>query len=62
VEVRRFDYGAVAGIGVDFIVAGLQLNIDARYSLGLANVIIPEIGDEPSIKNGVFAVMAGIGF
>jgi opacity protein-like surface antigen len=62
VDVRRFDYGATAGVGVDFIVAGLQLNVDARYSLGLANVIVPENVDEPNIKNGVFAVMVGVGF
>ncbi len=33
-----FDYGLVAGMGLDFLLGGMVLNLDARYSLGMFTV------------------------
>ena len=56
-DVERFDLGLVAG-------AGLELGrfvIDGRYTWGLSNINKVE-SDDVTIKNRVFAVMAGIRF
>jgi hypothetical protein len=62
VEMNKFDYGISFGLGSDFIVKGYQLTLDARYSLGFAKLITPDVGTEPDLKNGVFSVMVGFGF
>ena len=62
-EVQKFDYGVVFGIGVDFIIfSDKQLTVDARYNLGLANVFDADPLDDPDIKNGTISAMVGIGF
>ena len=61
-EITTLDYGPVFGGGIDFIVAGMQMSVDARYSLGLADLLEVATGTEFSIKNGAFSIMYGIGF
>jgi len=62
--VRKFDYGAVAGAGVDFIIKGRQLTVDARYTIGFANIFQDLTGwpEDPVFRNGTISVMVGIGF
>ena len=63
IETRKFDYGAVFGIGVDFIVFGdKQLTVDTRFSLGLANFFKTEPAEKPDIKNATISAMVGFGF
>ncbi|UCC83373.1 MAG: PorT family protein [Gemmatimonadota bacterium] len=38
-EVKSFDYGITGGAGVGFALGSGMLNINARYSLGLADVV-----------------------
>ena len=63
IETRKFDYGAVFGLGVDFIIFGdKQLTVDARFNLGLANFFKAEPAEDPAIKNATFSAMVGFGF
>lgn len=56
-ELERFDFGLVAGAGVEFG----RFVIDGRYTWGLSN-INKDDEDDVKIKTRVFAVMAGIRF
>jgi hypothetical protein len=56
-DVERFDFGVVAGAGLEFG----RFVIDGRYTWGLSNINKDET-DDVKIKNRVFAVMAGIRF
>jgi len=61
-EVTKFDYGAVFGAGIDFIIKGIQMSVDARYDLCFAPILdITGISDF-DLKNGTIAVMVGVGF
>ena len=57
-EIERFDFGIVAGAGMDI---GRRIVIDARYSWGLST-----INKDPSegieLKNRVFSIMGGVRF
>ena len=57
-DIEPFDYGIVAGAGVDI---GRRIVIDARYSWGLAT-INKDTSDGIEIKNRVFSIMAGVRF
>ncbi len=54
---ETFDFGFVVGAGVDLEVGPVLLTLDGRYTLGLT-----EIWEDVDIKNGVAAVMVGVGF
>ena len=57
-ELKPFDIGLVAGAGVD---VG-RVVIDARYTWGLTNINRNPREDDTTIRNRVFAVMAGVRF
>jgi hypothetical protein len=60
-SVRKFDFGLVAGVGVD---VG-HFVLDGRYTWGLTNIAKAEAiepGDEGSAKNRVLSLSAGIRF
>jgi hypothetical protein len=56
--VKRFDFGVVAGAGVDI---GRRLVIDGRYSWGLANVN-RDAADPTRIRTRLFSVTGGFRF
>lgn len=56
-KIKRLDLGLVAGAGVD---VG-RFTIDGRYSWGLTD-LNDDPGEEVTIKNRVFSVMAGVKF
>jgi len=60
-DIKKLDYGAVFGVGVDFIVAGTQMTVDARYDLSFAE-LLEVVGMDFQIKNGVFSILVGVGF
>ena len=58
-DIAGFDLGLVVGAGLD---VGRFL-IDGRYTHGLTNLYTgPDGGDDGSIKNRVFSIMAGFRF
>ena len=56
-DVETFDFGLVAGAGVDFG----RFTLDGRYTWGLTNVSSVD-ADEVKMKNRVFSIMAGVRF
>jgi len=57
-DVERFDFGLVAGAGVELG----RFIIDVRNTWGLSNVNKNPSEDDTTIKNHVFAAMVGIRF
>ena len=55
-EIESFEFGVVAGGGVDFG----KWSIDGRYSLGLSNLNKEE--DDVKLKSRSFSILAGIRF
>lgn len=62
IETKKLDYGVVFGAGSDFIVKSIQITVEARYTLGFAQIFETTSGEEIDIKNGTFSIMAGVGF
>ena len=62
IETKKFDYGVVFGVGSDFIVKSIQITVEARYTLGFAQIFETTSGEEIDIKNGTLSIMAGVGF
>jgi len=60
-EFKKFDYGVLGGVGLEFKLPGILLTIEGRYNFGLAD-IVKESGEGVSIKNRSIMVLAGIGF
>lgn len=56
-QVERFDFGLVAGAGMEFG----RFVVDGRYTWGLSN-LNKEDEDDVKIRNRVFSVMAGVRF
>jgi opacity protein-like surface antigen len=51
-DVNRLQYGLVFGGGVDLALAGMTFSLEARYSLGLSNLIKdPWPGQKATIQN-----------
>ena len=50
---------AVGGAALDIALGGIFLEIDARYGLGLSNVV-DQVGDESKWRT--FQLFAGLGF
>lgn len=59
-KIKSTDFGATAGAGIQFMMAGQAVRVDARYTLGLTN--INDTGDSRDIKNRAFAATVGLGF
>ncbi len=64
-ELISVEFGIVIGGGIDF---GTRAYIDARYFLGLSNIVKDDVFDNgifdvnDSFKSGVFTLMVGVGF
>jgi len=56
-DVKGFDFGVVAGAGVNFG----RFTLDGRYTWGLNNLNSLE-DDEMKLRNRVFSIMAGVRF
>ena len=56
-QVETFDFGLVAGAGIDFG----RMILDARQSWGLSN-INKDPGDDEKVETRTFSVMLGIRF
>lgn len=57
-EIERFDFGVVAGAGLDI---GRRIVVDARYSWGLRTVN-KDTSEGVKIKNRLFSIMGGVRF
>ncbi len=58
---KKPEVAAVFGIGLDFKLIVLKLNVDARYHLGISNIASAEMEGE-TFKNNGFSVLVGVGF
>jgi hypothetical protein len=59
-QVEDTDFGLVGGVGLEFGHGPARMLLDARYTLGLANVLGP-----PSLveaRTGTFTITGGVGF
>ena len=56
-DVESMDFGLIFGLGADFNLMVSKINVQARYSLGLADVF-----DGESSKNRVISLVAGFSF
>jgi hypothetical protein len=65
-DFKKTDWGTVIGAGFDFGSHGLNLSLEARYTIGLQNLnnnTTANLGNgNINLKNGVVSVMAGLGF
>ncbi len=59
-NLKKFDYGMVFGGCVELGMGGVKLLLDARYTVGLANIW--DGGGVISYKNRTFVIMAGFAF
>lgn len=57
-RLKRLDWGAAAGAGVDFKLNTRRVMLDARYTFGLTNIL--ELAGPPQVRNGAFLVSVGI--
>jgi hypothetical protein len=57
-DMPKADYGAVLGGGLQL---GRSLHIDARYTMGLQKLAIPDL-ETIDLKNGVLSVTLGLAF
>ena len=60
ISPEEIDYGVVFGAGFAYPTRSVILRLDAKYSLGLAKVW--DLPPDDDIRNGVFSVLAGVGF
>lgn len=58
-EAKGSDFGADVGAGVDFDVGATVLSLDARYHIGMTNILDEE---ELSFQNRALMFTAGIAF
>ena len=58
-RLKRTDWGAAAGAGLDFRLGERRVMVDGRYTFGLANIL--ELADAPKAPDGAFLVSVGIG-
>jgi cellobiose-specific phosphotransferase system component IIB len=59
-EMNRVDFGAMAGVGVDFAINGGSLFIDARYGLGISNMYKDEDAKNATWKTR--GINIGVGY
>jgi hypothetical protein len=57
-DMPKADYGAVVGGGLQL---GRSIHIDARYTMGLQKLAIPEL-ETIDLKNGVLSATIGLAF
>ena len=57
-DMPTADYGAVLGAGLQL---GRSIHIDARYTMGLHKLAIPDL-DTIDLKNGVLSATIGLAF
>jgi hypothetical protein len=57
-DLKRWEMGALVGVGMEFDVKGGLFSIDARYSWSLSTIST----DPPDKKNKVFALVLGFAF
>lgn len=55
--VKSTDFGAVAGLGLEYDMGGMSLLADARYGFGLTN--IDDTGSDSDVKNRGWTFLAG---
>lgn len=56
-DTKSFDFGLVAGIGIEYGKGPGAFIADVRYDVGLANV--SDLPDEPAVKNRSFQIVLG---
>jgi hypothetical protein len=62
-QIKDFDVGFVVGGGLEFGLPLLKLHVEARYTMGLSNVVDNnEFDTDLDLKNGVFSLMVGVTF
>jgi hypothetical protein len=62
-EIKDIDYGLVVGGGLEFGLPLLKLHVEARYTMGLTNVVDNgDMNGDIDLKNGVFSLMVGVTF
>ena len=60
-NITNFDYGLVFGASMEFGMGMMKLIFDARYSMGLAN-ILDDHEEDQYLKNRAFVLMVGLKF
>ena len=60
-RTKNFEFGAVIGGGIDYMLGSLSILADVRYSLGATTIAEDVAGQSADLKNRGVAVMGGIG-
>ncbi len=62
--IKGTDFGLVMGAGVGFPMGARTISLEARYDLGLTNIVKKQAGmdKEPEVKNNAISILLGIGF
>lgn len=59
-DVHDFDYGGIVGAGMDFQLDNLFIGFDARYDIGMSQIVEIDNTDQ-DMKNRAFTIFASLG-
>ncbi|MBN1938148.1 MAG: outer membrane beta-barrel protein, partial [Candidatus Aminicenantes bacterium] len=61
-DVNQIDYGLVFGGGIGLPLGGMNLIVEARYHMGMANLGKDPAPGDPTVKSNMFLILAGFKF
>ncbi len=61
-DIKNTEYGLTFGVGLTQKLGLFRVTLDARYDLGISNIIEPTVEEPSSIKTKTWLFMAGISF
>jgi hypothetical protein len=61
-RTKNFEFGAVVGGGIEYMLSSFSILADVRYSLGATSIAEDVAGQSVDVKNRGIAVMGGISF
>lgn len=61
-DIKNTEFGMVFGLGLTQKLGTIKLTLDARYDLGISNIIEEDVDEPSSIKTRTWLFMVGIAF
>lgn len=61
-DIKNTEFGVAFGVGLTNKLGIVKITLDARYDLGLSNIIEPTVEEPSSIKTRTWLFMVGISF
>lgn len=61
-SIKNTEFGVTFGLGLTQKLGVIKVTLDARYDLGISNIIEETVGEPSSIKTRTWLFMAGISF